>query len=226
MTTPLQRLRERAEQIAAEFEGQRAALFRADGQPKFGDAEHAERMRALEQERAERLDAVLAELREAVDEAEKEISIIEDGPLTGLLSSEEELERAARRRGFASDDVGSISEDALPRRLEAVLAGGDRPTIFAYFVAARGRADSILAGAEGDGSASARLPNELSDALDRMRIKLLGPEKAARLARARELTGEVVALELHVGNLQRGVRSAAEAARARRLGRLRSPSVT
>ena len=202
----LAELKARAEKAQQEFERAREALFSSDGQPKFGPAAHRERLGALEQQRTAALAEVLEERRLAVSGAEREIAALEDGDPAALLSAEE-LVAASARRGFASDDVWALSADDLGPKLRAVLAGGDRAAIFAYWRAALGRHDAL------------GQPQELAEVIGEMRDAVAGPARVAKVGRARQTLAEAGAVEMFVGRLKSsGARTAGAAWMNRRFG--------
>ena len=49
----------------------------------------------------------------------------------------QELDRANLERAFALDAAEALVAEAFGKRLESVLAGGDRASIFAYWKAAQ-----------------------------------------------------------------------------------------
>ena len=196
-------LKSRAEAAQSEYERAYAQLFRdAEKREKlYSDDEHRTRVRVLEQERARKLDAEIEEIRREVEEASMEISLLENGDVTSLVSADE-LAAAAAKKPFAEDDIGGLSEGDLAGKLRAVLDGGDRAAVFAYWRAGSARLQSMsgVAGPEG-----------LREVLDQMRDFLAGPERLARVARAREKIEAALEVELLASNLKVGARSSAEA---------------
>jgi hypothetical protein len=205
VTTQLERLRERAEAIREEFERARTGLFGSDREPKLGPTAHRERLAALERERDEQLDQLMGELRDAVEEARRVVSGFEDGDPASLIDPEE-LAAAAARKPFAEDDVWALDEEGLEAKLRAVLAGGNRSSIFAYWRAALARHDSL-------GS-----PRDLEPVLGEMRNALAGADRLAEVEQARATVEEAVSVELLLGNLRRGATSAGGAWLNRRFG--------
>jgi len=201
--TTLAQLRERAERIQAEYERQRANLFRPDGEPIYGPAEHEERMRELQRARSEQLDQVIEEVRELVAAARELVAQFESGDVTSWLT-EAELAAAAVRREFINDDVWALSPSALLDRLRAIRDGGDRVGAFLYWRAGLSRNQDLD-------------DRDLREVLDELRAVVAGPERLARVARARETVAEAEAAELFVSRLRNtGTRTAAGAWAARR----------
>jgi hypothetical protein len=203
----LDQLRERAEAIQAEYERAYGQLFRdaERRQRLYSNDEHEERVRALRRERAEKLDQVIEEIHELVVEAEQEIATFEGGDPTTLLT-DAELAAAAARKEFADDDVWRISEGEIEGKLRAVLAGGDRASIFAYWRAAEGRFEDL------------GRPVDLRLVLDEMREAVAGPERLARVERARATIRETASVEMLAGNLKSGASTAAGSWLNRRVG--------
>ena len=143
----------------------------------FSDAEHAERLNTLRGERNRVLGEVEAELQAAFQEANAEITNLENRDPAELRASEE-LARANQKRAFASDAAETLDVGSIVRRLEAVLAGGEKGSVFARWMAGQRRREKILErGRENARSASEANPvaaaqtftiTELDDVLDRM----------------------------------------------------------
>lgn len=199
MYSHLQKKAEDAQRVYEEGERQ---LFRLDGSKLYSEDEHRDRVRALAQERTRKIDLVLEELRGEVETARKDLSVLEDGDVTDLLSGFD-LAEAQAKREFVADDVFALSKDKLVDRLRAVLAGGDRASIFTYWRAASARYDS-LSGEHGVGA------QDLAEVLEEMSVFLAGPERLAKAQNAREKMGAAWEVELSVSNLKSGARSSAE----------------
>jgi hypothetical protein len=192
-------LKTRAERAIQAFEAGRAQLFRADGETKtYRDEDHEERLGALYRERNQVLAEVEQEARAQGEAATREITHLENRDPQELLTSEE-LERAGARRGFANDQADALDLGALNRRLESVLAGGDKAAIFAHFLAAQrrrqrileSRRESAMSAAGGSPVTAAQIPTatELDDVLERMHETLDAGRTAAAIEAARERIG-------------------------------------
>ncbi len=112
-------------------EHQKSALFRADGGRLFGDKEHEEREAAIKQEFNATMDAIEAGVDAKIASAEESLLVMENADPTDALTTEE-LESANARRPFVSDEAFTLPLDKLVDRCRAVLAQGDRPTMFLY----------------------------------------------------------------------------------------------
>lgn len=214
-------LKRKAESAQTEYEAAHAHLFRdaAKKEKLYRDDEHEQRLRALHQERARKLDAVIEELRAETEQAQKDLAVLEEGDPTALLSGEE-LAAAGAKKAFADDEVQALPQDRLAGKLRAVLGGGDRAAVFAYWRAASDRYESII-GERGSGGASGAslAPRGLPEVLEEMRRFLAGPARLARAERAREKAAGALEVELLASNLKVGARSVGEAHTNRRYSR-------
>ena len=193
-------LRVQAEAAISNFEAARAALFRADGSQIYADAEHEERLRGLRSERNRVLREVEQGACEELRAAEAQIINLEHRDPTELLASDE-LERANAKRTFALDAAESLDTTALVARFEAVVAGGDKASIFAHWQAGQRRRRSILEGmaenaSSAGGTSDPRVraaqttgPTPLDDVLYRMHEVLDGGRTAQAIEAARERVG-------------------------------------
>jgi hypothetical protein len=154
----------------------RARLFRADGSQVYADAEHAERLAALRAERNRVLQEVEEAARIEIEAARAELTALENGAPTALLTADE-LERANVRRGHIVDDVATLTQEELINRLEAVLHGGDRVSMFCYLQAGRRRVREIAPG---------RVPPELAQVLEDLAERLVPASRKAELEAARK----------------------------------------
>jgi hypothetical protein len=96
-------------------------------------------------ERNRVLSEVEQEAREELQAAQAEITNLENRDPTELLNPDE-FERANAKRSFALDAAETLQAAALVARFEAVLAGGDKASIFAHWQAGQRRRGSILEG--------------------------------------------------------------------------------
>lgn len=124
-------LEQRIEQAAKAREEAEASLLRPDGSRRYSDEEHEERTRTIRREHAERFGAIEAEIAGRVERAEERLFGLEHADPSGALSTEE-LERANARSAFVADECRGLPLGALAKRMAAVLASGDRPTMFLY----------------------------------------------------------------------------------------------
>lgn len=199
MTNVLERFRTRAEEAQAAYERAYRELFVDDAVqlPRFPAEAHAERVAALQAERARELNVVIEDLHRVADEARATIEELETGDVTRFLSGAA-LNEAAAKRDFVTDDVWSLSPAQLRNRLQAVLTAGDKTAVYCYWRAGAAR------GADLDDM-------DLDGILAQMRDHLAGPERLRKVAQARAILEESDKVELYVSNLKRGARSSAEA---------------
>ena len=114
-----------------QLERDRAGLFRPDGQPKYGQAEMAERESAI----AEGVRRAIAAADQAVVVAVAQADLAgaaaaSPDPVAWLTAAE--LEDAGLRRAFVAEDMDRLALPELERRLSAVVASGDRVGAFLH----------------------------------------------------------------------------------------------
>jgi hypothetical protein len=210
-------LKAKAERAQTEYESGSAQLFRDSEQREklYSDDEHRDQVRALGQERTRKLDAVIEELHREVSVAEKDLAVLEDGDPTALVSSAE-LSAAAAKKPFIDDEVWGLPEERLTAKLRAVLDGGDKASIFAYWRSGSARFQGMVdtqaasTGVTG-GTAEVLGPQDLREVLGEMHRCLAGPERLAKAEQAHQKTKGALEVELLASNLKVGARSAAEA---------------
>jgi hypothetical protein len=123
--------KEKMEQAMELKETRKSELYRSDGARLFGDSEHGEREEAIAEEFAATMTAIEASLDAKIASAEESLLILESGDPTDALTRSE-LESANVRRAFVSDEAFTLPLDKLVDRCKAVLAQGDRPSMFLY----------------------------------------------------------------------------------------------
>jgi hypothetical protein len=130
----LRDLNARAERAQARYEEAKKGLFRADGSKFYSDDVHDEQLK----KRANERNGVLRDIEQQAHEMKmavaSEVERIENADPANSLSSEE-LEQANKRRAFAMDAADTLDTKVFGKRLESVLAGGDKGSIFAYWMA-------------------------------------------------------------------------------------------
>lgn len=219
-------LQARAEAAQSRYEEDERALYRADGERVYGEAEHEERMNALRAERARSCREVQEEASQIGLAARTEIENAENADPSATLT-DAELARANARRPLAIDAAEGLDVGDLKKRLLSVLAAGDRAEIAAYLAAGERRRRQIIehrsdADAEGAGTPAARAAVSkftfLDETLEKMREVLSGGGRSATIEAARARQQEAMTVELLAGNLQVGARSAARAHALRNYG--------
>jgi len=117
----------RVGQARATFERERAALYRSDGAPRYGEAEHGEQMAAI----TARLDDTLGGAQEAAEritaEQRTQLAHLEGGDTLDALNSIEQM-AADTRRAFIAEDAATLTPAALATRCQIALAGSDKAT--------------------------------------------------------------------------------------------------
>ena len=131
-------LKARAEKAVATYEAGIEKLHRPDGTRHYSEAEHKERESALRTARNTELDAVESIAGREIDEAQQTIDNLENGDPTMLLDTSE-LQAAGAKKAFVEDDVSTLGTKELETRLRAVLASGEKASIFCYLQATRSR---------------------------------------------------------------------------------------
>jgi hypothetical protein len=171
-------LRQRIDEAAERFEKARRALLRPDGGSKFSIVEHQELEGVAEKEFHDRLSRVEDEVEGRVARVEERLLRLEHSDPSASLTAEE-LEAANARRAFISDEVLSLSPEALEQRIRALISAGDRAGAFVYANLLRSLANDAEYGdpaAEANRLRLEQLARELEAALD--------PEASGRLEKA------------------------------------------
>lgn len=212
----LKDLNARAENAQARYEEGEKTLFRSDGSKLYSEDEHRQQVRALEQERNGVLSDIEQQTHEMRMAVASEIERIENADPADMLTSEE-LEQANQKRAFALDAAESLGTEALKKRLESVLAGDDRGSIFAYLMAGQRKAEDIrqqrrkaLTDAGRPAASGARV-TDLDEVLGKMEAALGGDSRDAEIEAAKRKEEEAMQVGLSAGYLKAGARSAAEA---------------
>jgi hypothetical protein len=212
-------------------EARKSELYREDGARLFGDEEHEERQAAIRQEFAATMDSIEAGLDEKMASAEKDLLIAENADPTDVLTSEE-LGSASARRPFVADEAFTLPLGKLVSRCRAVLAQGDRPSMFLYALYANQRvggdagspAEAFLGKKYGTGEtasggettgAEAEAVREVVAELKRK----LDPSGEKKRDAARKAVEESRSLKSDAYFRRRGARSAGELYLAEKYGR-------
>lgn len=181
----LEELTAQAEAAHEAYQRDHAQLFRdAEGKEKlFSDAEHGERVHTLQRERSQKIDTVIAEIRGLTDGAHKELALAENEDPTAVLTTDE-FAAATAKKSFTDDVVWSAPKDQLVSKLKAVLAGGDRSSIFAYWRAGVSRYGALESEGGSASTGSAALgPQDLAKVLERCAASWPAPSALRRLRR-------------------------------------------
>ena len=202
MTTAKQ-IREKAEVAQAAFERNEKALYRADGEPVYGETEMKERLDTLKAERRRVCKEAGETAERETQEARAKVSALEHRDTTSLLSTEE-ITAAAARKPFIEDALAGIRDEALLERLRSVRESTDRPGMYVHLQAAHKRA------ATGEG---AKLM--LQEEIGRLEAALFGESAGRELKEAQERLAAFEEAGLLSLRLQDGARSASEAFSAR-----------
>jgi hypothetical protein len=191
-------IKRQADALQSEYEGKRSKLYRGDGQKVYSDPEHNEQVRTLQRERNQKLDALGAEANTAMQEAEAESANIKSEDLSGRLTSEE-LANANARHAFVSEDVAEMPGRAIDARVDSVLAGGDRASMYLHARALRKRAS------ESD------TPTGAESAAKRLEDALFGEKRQGDIEAADSRAQEYLSAQLRASTLKRGATTPAGA---------------
>jgi hypothetical protein len=200
-----QEIKRQAEALQAEYTDKEARLYRVDGQKRYSEAEHAEQIKVLRQERNQKLAALAEEANAAMQEASRESAAIKSEDLSGRLTADELANANANaRHAFVSEDVAEMPSQAIEDRVDSVLAGGDRASMYLHARALRKRASQSDSPAMGTESAAKRLEDSL-----------FGDSRKEGISAAEARESELMNAAMLASNLQQGARTAAGAWEAR-----------
>jgi hypothetical protein len=116
----------RAERALSAFEAERQTLYRPDGSPVYGEAEHQERMQEIVSGLREELEAEIEGAREDAAEYEQEaLALSYVDPTKGLVTSADR-ERFSASLPLIREDCQTLPLPSLVARLKAVAAGSDK----------------------------------------------------------------------------------------------------
>ena len=194
-------IREKAEAAQAAFEQNEKSLYRADGEPIYGEAEMKERIGALKAERRRVCQEAAEKAEREAREIRAKVSALEHRDTTALLSTEE-IAAAAARKVFIEDSLSGIRDEALLERLRSVRESGDRPGMYVHLQAANKRT--------GEG---AKLM--LKEETEKLETALFGETAVRELQDAQQRLEAYEEAGLLAHRLQDGARSASEAFNAR-----------
>lgn len=198
-----QEIKRQAEALQAEYTDKEARLYRVDGQKRYSEAEHAEQIKVLRQERNQKLAALAEEANAAMQEASRESAAIKSEDLSGRLTADE-LANANARHAFVSEDVAEMPSQAIEDRVDSVLAGGDRASMYLHARALRKRASQSDSPAIGTESAAKRLEDAL-----------FGDSRKEGISAAEQREQEYMNVQRLASSLKEGARTAAGAWEAR-----------
>jgi hypothetical protein len=192
----------RVGQAHATFERERAALYRADGAPRYGEAEHAEQMVAI----TGRLDDTLGSAQDVATriatEQRTQLAHLEQGDTLDALNTVEQMS-ASTRMPFIAEDAAQLSPAELVTRCQIALTGSDKATqyLLARYVGRRVAAATEAARESGESPLTVEQRQELAGLVTQLNTTVRGADgvkKAeaarARLTKAQELRATTVAL--------------------------------
>lgn len=202
----------RVDKAAADFESGKAALYRQDGTPKYGQQEHQEREAALFEtltSEVQRARQVAAEVRGRCDQ---EAKLKDTDPLLRLTSPSEQSE-VTFKQGIISDDATKSALPALAQRLDAIAVHGSKVEKLLYARYARARVNeekqqyldsSTRRGtADRPSTVSGPAPDGLgavTRAVEALEQATADPQLQAQLKKMEERRKGAMDLQLHAGN--------------------------
>jgi hypothetical protein len=164
------------QQAATRRDAAKSQLYRADGRPVFGEQEHRERERAIDQKFREDMERVESQIQERVERARGELASVENADPGAALTTDE-LTRAAALNQFVSEEAATLSLADLARRCRVAAASpGDKAAMYAMMRHAARRADEDLSG-------------EVRDAVAELR-RALDPDREEKAEAARQALEE------------------------------------
>jgi len=195
----------------ATFDQERGRLYRPDGAPRYGEAEHNEQMAAITARLDEAIGAAQDLATRITTEQRTQLAHLEGGDTLDFLDTVQKMD-ANTRMGFAKEDAETLTPAELVMRCQIALAGSDKATqyLLARYVGKRvAAAVEVARAVPPTASAPTGDPawltmeqrEELAGLVDHLSGKVRGPEGAkkaeaarARLTRAQELKAKTVAL--------------------------------
>jgi hypothetical protein len=185
----------RATRALSTFEAARQTLYRPDGSPVYGDAEHQERMQEIVSELRDTLEYEIEGAREAAAEYEQEaLALSYTDPTKGLATSADR-ERFSASLPLIREDCQTMPLPSLVAQLKAVAAGSDKVPKVLHARYATMRADAEDArlrelARNGNGSPAAveasRLLNELRAVTVELELQTQDEDRAKRREAAEE----------------------------------------
>jgi len=82
-------LRDRIDQVADRYDGEKASLYRVDGRQRYAGAEHTERMGALRERFHSEMDSLEAEIGEEINRNVTALAAVEFSDPVDSLSAED-----------------------------------------------------------------------------------------------------------------------------------------
>lgn len=211
-TAKLNELKARAERAQERYEQSEKRLFRPDGSKLYSDDVHKEEIDKLRTERNRELGEVEELVREERVAASTRVENARNADPTELLA-EEELGRANAKRAFALDASESFDAEAFGKRLESVLAGGDKAAIFAYWMAGQRKQERLRESRRGTAGDVPGRPasTPLDGIVGEMREHLDGGRTRESIEAAERTENDAMQVEMLAGSLKHGARTPAQA---------------
>jgi len=184
----LQSARESFDREVTKFTTEQRLLFRFDGQKKFADKEHSERLAALLKPLESSAQRV-SETSGAAIEAARAAKAVQHADIFSSLN-DTELQRAYYLRPFVQEAVESMRLDQLAQRLGAVVATDDKAATATYHAATLAKVETVRQRANTPGNNATIVLAGIADVLpliETMAGKLANPAHIKQLAEATAL---------------------------------------
>jgi hypothetical protein len=206
--------------VVKRFEAEKAALYRPDGAPKYGDKEHSEKVAALLEPVIRWHDKVIEKCAAAETEAKAAKALEHTDNFTSL--SDSELSRAYHLRPFVQDAVNNMTLAELAGRLSAIVSTGDKAAVATYYQAAAQRRQSLSDASRSGAQVDLLGIGAVSEHLDALAGKLADPKHAQALANAIELRKAAAEIGHETNQRLRELNGEHEAAIARQTAEYRA----
>jgi len=185
-------------QAQATYARETGALYRGDGQQRYGDAEHAEQLTAIH----ERLDTVIGDTQQVaariIAEQDTLLSHLTQGDALDAMNTVEQM-AADTRRAFVKEDAETLPPADLITRCRVALAGTDKATqyLLGRYVGMRvaaanqeaAQAIQLDEGTRPEPMMTLAERQVLGDLATELRAKVRGPEGAKKVEAARAKRG-------------------------------------
>jgi len=180
------------DRAAERFEAGQKRLYRSDGQPIYGEAEHQQRLDALLGEFDGMTGSVTEAAEQAITDGKAELARM-DGSSPMDTLGESELSRANSLALFVREDCESLPSHELAGRVRSALAGTDRVTVILWDRYLGKRLDATRGSTGSDPTTAAlfALRRELADRLADSKAKDKRHRADRKIESAKTLTGRV-----------------------------------
>lgn len=195
------------ETITTEYQTSLAALKGADGQPIYAPAEQERRQSELKAGLESKVGSIVEGAGAEIQTLQSQLRAAEQpvAPLDNL--SAEELQSATARQSFVKEDIAGLGLEELGKRLQVLLEGKDRASLFLYvrYLPARLKALKPFEANRPEALALARLAREAE-------ARLTTPADHAKVAKLKQ---KIEDLQRRQGAARKALQEATGPARRR-----------